>query len=74
MFVNVSWCEPYVAVVVAGGVNEQRPVGTGPAMDFLAAKLMGSRHRRSKDMLLDPKTGKNKTAAMGGNKRRRPAR
>jgi hypothetical protein len=28
-------------VVVAGDAHEQRPVGTGPAMDFLAGKLMG---------------------------------
>ena len=52
---NGVWEKDGFSVVVAGDVDEQRPIGTGPAMDFLAGKLMGNRHRRSKEMLLDPK-------------------
>ena len=75
------WARDGFDVVVAGDPREQRPVGTAPALNFLAAKLTGTRHRRSKEMLLDPKTGRNTTARAargvgvgGGAEGRRPRR
>mmetsp|Transcript_7063 Transcript_7063/g.18001 ORF Transcript_7063/g.18001 Transcript_7063/m.18001 type:complete len:222 (-) Transcript_7063:91-756(-) len=60
-------------VVVAGDANEERPIGTGSARDFLTGKLMGSRHCRSNAMLLDPRTGESgvKVAGAGATRRRR---
>ena len=56
------WEKDGYEVVVARDVGDDRAVGAAPAIDFLASRR--DRHRRSKDMLLDPKTGKH--ARVGG--------
>ena len=56
------WEKDGYEVVVAGDVEDDRAVDAAPAIDFLASRR--DRHRRSKDMLLDPKTGKH--ARVGG--------
>lgn len=64
------WERDGFEVMVAGDEGDNDPArgACGPAADFLKARLAGSRHKRSKAMLLDPKTGKNISTANGGPK------